>query len=263
MEFLNSDQTLGVGLTDDKGFEPLDQFRLLILVGVTGAGKTTLQKALETEYAFCTLPGRRRLTDKVIIPQMQDNPHLVRDRARRFALTKGYRERHPGGMAHVLSRIKIKRPCTTLILFDGLRGVDEVCFARERFPQALFIVLTAPDSVRIMRLLDRQDTFDRITSSPTEELAQMLETLCPPDQIKILYDFIRQRGIPQSALMEKARIVLKERENYEQEKACEFLTRAARDRTIVVNSAELSPEQVFGRVKAGLTKILSPARIRQ
>ncbi|MEZ4622200.1 MAG: hypothetical protein R2867_42765 [Caldilineaceae bacterium] len=47
-------------------------------------------------------------------------------------------------------------------IFDGLRGANEVAAAATALPKAHFVVLDAPDLIRVQRLLGRSDAFDRI-----------------------------------------------------------------------------------------------------
>ncbi len=80
---------------------------LLILVGLTGTGKTTTVNALrEVGLDFHLLPNRRAMTDEFIIGYLQkldgDSVEVVRDRTERFAYTRRYREMFPGGMAWAL-----------------------------------------------------------------------------------------------------------------------------------------------------------------
>ena len=94
-------------------WQPISQAQLLILVGVTGVGKSTTAEALnQTDYTFELLPNRRALTDQLIIAtlQQQDGQPIktVRDRALRFDFTRRYREQFPGGMAHALAQLWVK-----------------------------------------------------------------------------------------------------------------------------------------------------------
>ncbi len=59
----------------------------------------------------------------------------VLDRVERFRLTARYRERHPGGMAHALSRLRVDPAALGgHLIFDGLRGVDEIGWAIAHLP---------------------------------------------------------------------------------------------------------------------------------
>ena len=72
------------------------------------------------------------------------------------ALTARYRESHPGGMAHALSRLRIDPPPSAgHLIFDGLRGVDEILWAIAHFPRSRFLGLRAPEAMRLLRLLGR------------------------------------------------------------------------------------------------------------
>ena len=83
------------------------QNNLLILVGLTGTGKTTTVNALrEAGLEFSLLPNRREITDEYIIAYLQklngDPVEVVTDRMARFAYTRRFREIFAGGMAEAL-----------------------------------------------------------------------------------------------------------------------------------------------------------------
>ena len=101
---------------------------LLVLVGFTGAGKSTTLAALEGRGVLSAiLPDRRELTDKVILPAMTGDPaRRITDRLERFSLTAAFREKHPGGMGEVLEQISVPRA-----LPDGLIVRQAGC--RKRF----------------------------------------------------------------------------------------------------------------------------------
>ena len=165
---------LGVG-RPPAGWVAIVDMPVLILVGVTGVGKSTAVDALRTRWgAISLLPNRRKIADLLVIPTVQGwdggPPTVVTDRRRRFDYTGRYRQRHPGGLAHAFSRLVLqRRPATTgrgaVTIFDGLRGADEVSFAAQGLPLARFAVLNAPDVVRVERLLQRQDAFDQVSEN--------------------------------------------------------------------------------------------------
>jgi hypothetical protein len=122
---------------------------VLILVGVTGVGKSTTLAALDAAgFDYMLLPDRRQLTDDLIIARLQaedgETIRLVTDRAERFDYTRRYRERYGGGMAHALTSLRVDSDSARqTLLFDGLRGVDEVRYAADHLPLARFLVLDA------------------------------------------------------------------------------------------------------------------------
>ena len=165
---------LGVG-RPPAGWVAIVDMPVLILVGVTGVGKSTAVDALRTRWGeISLLPNRRKIADLLVIPTVQgwdgDPPTVVTDRRRRFDYTGRYRQRHPGGLAHAFSRLVLqRRPAApgrgAVTIFDGLRGADEVSFAAQSLPLARFAVLNAPDVVRVERLLQRQDAFDQVSEN--------------------------------------------------------------------------------------------------
>ena len=81
-------------------------------------------------------------------------------------------------MGHALSRLAVDpAEAGSLLLFDGLRGFNEVQHAATYFPKAYFIVLDAPDTVRLARLLKRAVTFDSIHLPTSTEGQTMLTAL--------------------------------------------------------------------------------------
>ena len=165
---------LGVG-RPPAGWVAIVDMPVLILVGVTGVGKSTAVDALRARWGeISLLPNRRKIADLLVIPTVQgwdgDPPTTVTDRRRRFDYTGRYRQRHPGGLAHAFSRLVLqRRPAVpgrgAVTIFDGLRGADEVSFAAQSLPLARFAVLNAPDVVRVERLLQRQDAFDQVSEN--------------------------------------------------------------------------------------------------
>src|SRR3546814_4932803 len=84
----------GVGLsTGDR----LRDRPMVVLVGLTGAGKTTAVERLQATLPLAAvLPDRRALTDRLILPLMTGSAGPVTDRVERFRLTAAFKERHPG-----------------------------------------------------------------------------------------------------------------------------------------------------------------------
>ena len=129
---------------------------LFVLVGLTGAGKTTLADALVAAGLAAALPDRRRLTDAVILGERAGRL----DRAGRFAATAAFRKAAPGGMGEILAALSVAAPPERPFLFDGLRGAAELaCFARQA-PAARFLALSASDGTRAQRIAGRGDRFD-------------------------------------------------------------------------------------------------------
>lgn len=261
MQFFKLSDAIGVGDTKNNLYRPLDQFFSCILVGVTGAGKTTLKTRLLKKYRFYPLPGRRILTDRIILPLMQQNDEIhgpVNDRNKRFAYTKAFRDIHPGGMGYVLSQIKIKDVnCSTPVLFDGLRGIDEIRYAAKTILSTFFIVLTAPDHIRIKRLMSRQDPFDKIKGRITASDVAQFEKICSSCQQEELFDYAKKIGISKAAVVEKAKIIIKEKNNYDHEAAGCFLAGTVPDRTIVIDSSKHSPQQIVTAVDMRLQNKIS------
>ena len=72
-------------------FLPLTEFLLVILVGLTGVGKSTVIASLREKLNFTLLPNRREITNEVIIRALQEEddypPTQVTDRVKRLEYT--------------------------------------------------------------------------------------------------------------------------------------------------------------------------------
>lgn len=240
---------------------PVPELPLVIFVGVTGVGKTTMLRRLESRVSCTLLPDRRSLADRVVFPSMQSELGLPRapigDRVGRFRLTAAYRERHPGGMAHALSRLRVDPSLVRgVLVFDGLRGADEVGWAAEGFPLARFIALQAPASVRLARLLERGEAFDQaftpgFGAAPSlgHVYAEVrgLEDLVSPAELEPLLGEIDT--VTRARLAEKARIVVAEAENYDPDAALRLLSeRLPEERLLVVDTARTRPDRAVEQV---------------
>jgi hypothetical protein len=234
---------------------------LLILVGVTGVGKsTTLDYLQQSALRFSLLPDRRELTDRLIIGYLQTVDGLpvqpVKDRRERFAYTRRYHQLFPGGMSHALSQLVVDTAAhPDWLCFDGLRGEGEVAHATRVLPQARFVVLDAPDLVRVQRLLGRSDRFDQISSNTSstatngqnslaavgvadgdalftaDEIAALLQLAAPP---------VGSGIIAVEELRAKLQIVVEERRNYDPQAAIAYLKAHAPDRTLLIDTTQVA-----------------------
>lgn len=252
---------VGYGAAPSATWQPLATRPLLVLVGVTGVGKSTTLAALQrVGLAYHALPDRRELTDRLIIPTMlaaTDAPLTpVTDRTQRFALTRAYREQHPGGMSAALSTLLVDVTQTPgLLLFDGLRGANEVTHAAQTLPQARFVMLDAPDIVRVIRLMDRQDPFDVIAARASTHAAHELqrfidlgvegaEALFTPQEQHILADLVSMGEATADDLRKALTIVVEERRNYDPTATRAALEANAPERTLIVDTVADAPQSV-------------------
>lgn len=238
---------------------------LVILVGLTGVGKSTTLTALEAQgVTFSLLPNRRTLTDDILIPAVQQADGLPRqtitDRVARFQYTARYRELYPGGMAHALSRLAIDPQLMPVPrLFDGLRGREEVMAAAELLPQSRFVVLEAADTVRLERLLQRGDAFDLVEGGAADQDVQAGLAAMPG--IDGVFDAAARiqlarlptrLGLSAEDLLQKVSIIVTERQNYDSQAALAFLQTLPAMRRLVVDTALMPPETVAAEIAAWL-----------
>lgn len=233
-------------------------FPLLIFVGVTGVGKSTTLTALaKTGHPFHMLPDRRTLTDEIIIPTVQaalgEALLPITDRTRRFAYTRRYRELYPAGMVHALAQLQIPAPQEIPWAFDGLRGADEVRHAAEQLPKARFVVLDAPDVLRVERLLDRGDRFDQVANQGTPDQALFadlpgVDDIFDADAQAHLRRLVSDQQVSAAELRAKLAIVVAERQNYDPAAAIATLAQLAAQRTLVIDTSTCTPDQAARRI---------------
>jgi len=242
-------------------FQPVVELPLVIMVGLTGVGKSTVLELLQKRLNFWLLPNRRTLTDEVIIAllQQEDGQPLqpVTDRLKRFEYTARYRTQYPGGMAHALSRLALDTNRVTMpLFFDGLRGLNEVEHGAALLPQARFVLLDAPDTVRLGRLLNRADAFDSATVdiSPADEDVQTrlraipdIENVFTGSQLVQIARLAAQTSAGE--LLKKAAIIVEERRNYDSGAARDYLaTHLSAQKRLVVDTAHLPPQIVTRQI---------------
>lgn len=236
-----------------EGWTALRACPLLVLVGVTGVGKSTTLARMEEQGArLAALPERRTLTDRLIIPAVQaaagEAIAPVVDRAARFGYTRRFREMYGGGMAQALTLISVAPEIACQpVLFDGLRGADEIAFALEHLPQARFVMLDAPDVVRVLRLLGRNDSFDRMASGSQaagggdpvtlgDLVVDEVGALFSEDEVVRLRALVGSGMVTADEVQAKVRIVLEERRNYDPAATRRLLEEAGGTRALIVET---------------------------
>jgi AAA domain len=223
----------------------------LVLVGVTGVGKTTTLEALKSlGFHLSLLPDRRLVTDVVMIDALAG--HAVTDREERFKWTAKYRELHPGGMSEAIGKLAINlESLRPPLVFDGLRGLEEVSYAANHYAKARFIVLDAPDTVRVQRLLGRSDAFDRMmikhsNASTLEQLANISGVGLVFSQIEL--EQLANLDLPASEIVAKCKIVVTERRNYDPVAAREYLQGLSGARVLYVDTTAFPPLEVAKQI---------------
>ncbi|MER3481325.1 MAG: hypothetical protein C4327_12855 [Meiothermus sp.] len=225
---------------------PLTDLPLLVLVGLTGVGKSSLLGALE----YPTLPDRREVVDRYVLPLFGAEPPL--GRSERFALTRRFRQEHPGGVAEALA--KAHTLPTWPLLFDGLRGEDEVRYALHHLPRSYFIVLEARDLTRLSRLLNRGDRFDlvRVDAADLGAMQELARGVLSPGELEQALSW----GVPAHDLMAKLKIVAEERKNYDPEGARRALQNSPR--ALFLDTETLTIAEEAERIRAFVDRIARP-----
>ncbi|GEM44977.1 AAA family ATPase [Deinococcus cellulosilyticus] len=226
---------------------PLKDQPILIVVGVTGVGKsTTLDELQALGVPFTLLPNRREVTDDFIF-----DGEVITDRSERFKRTAKFRETHPGGMGQLLTELYLQEAPKNTLIFDGLRGLDEVQHAAQN-SQSRFIVLDAPDLVRASRLLGRGDTFDQVQVETSGSTLESLKSLKGIDQVFSEEDIVAlsQLDAPAENILAKVKIVVDERKNYDPKEANAYLTGLGDSkRVLYVDTTRSNPAEVARLVK--------------
>lgn len=264
LPYLDLGPGLGAGGPIPAGWDAIAARPLLVLVGVTGVGKsTTLAHLMAGDIACSLLPDRRVLTDALIIPAMQAAAGLpsgpVNDRKLRFELTRRYRERFAGGMADALSQLCLdpaRRP--GLLVFDGLRGENEIAHAATALPRARFAMLDAPDAVRVQRLLGRNDAFDRMAAGAPlagkparlADLDAESSGLFSTEEEANLLGLVASGAVSAEELRAKLRIVIEERKNYSPAATRAALLAHAGERAVIIDTTLDAPPTVAERIAA-------------
>lgn len=240
------------------GYVPLAERCVLVLVGLTGAGKTTTVEGLTTAVALAAImPDRRALTDRAILPAMSGAGGPVTDRVERFRLTAAFKERYPGGMGDVLSWLLLPADLPPgPVLFDGLRGEAEVA-AAARLPGARFIVLDCPPEHRLWRLCGRDDPFDRAAVSSAAAAAgdgdgAMRRALCSEgfdtlvDAVAFdgLVRLLGDRAVEPATAARSAAIIVEESRHYDPVRARTALQRLAPGRVLQVDTGTIPAPDV-------------------
>jgi len=243
-------------------YTPLTELSLLIMVGLTGAGKTTTLIALyKVGLVYSILPNRREVTDQIIITSLQQATgqplQPVNDRIERFRYTAEYRAQNPGGMSHALSCLAVKsKDLDSRLIFDGLRGLEEVEYAASYFPLARFIILDAPDMVRLSRLLTRGDSFDQggapindmvSNDSLRHELAKIadIEAIFSPMQLNQIAHLPQTHQLEPVNIIKQTKVIVEERRNYDSHAAKDYLSQnLPAERVLLVDTAAHPPNEV-------------------
>ena len=161
-----------VSLVGGEGLRPLGERALLMLVALTGTGKSTTLARLRArlgDTGASAIPSRRELADWIVIPTAQalagEPIEPILDRRRRFAYTRCFAEHVPGGMAAAFSWLYLAADYDGCLLSEGIRGQNEIQYALENFPRWRIVELTLNPLTRLRRLSRRRDDFDRASGT--------------------------------------------------------------------------------------------------
>ena len=235
---------------------------LIFVVGLTGVGKSSSLEGVYAQRPITLLPNRRELTDQIIIPEVQrwDGQPVVSvtDRLERFDYTRRYRERHSGGVVHALKGYLEHTPLSedAPVLFDNIRGEDEVRYALNTFANSRFIILDAPPLERLKRMASRKDSFDQVRATRLENdtFIANVQTVPDADTVFDLYEVARLEaaGYDEDALLTGVRIISREQVDYDAQAALSVLEHLPETRLLYVDTSKRPLEDVVALLVAWL-----------
>lgn len=256
---------LATGAPIPEGWARLVDMPLGIVVGGMGAGKSTLIHSLrQSGLVFTLLPNRRDLTERLIVAPIQREdgltPHKL-NRLERLPYIQRFHHHQPAGLGYAISLLSID-PAQVLpqgqplLLFDGLRGVDEVQYAYQHMPRAFFVGLYASEFVRLNRLLERHDAYDYISKGSTplasgEEMVSLKELGIPlgdavftAEEAQMLLESVQHGLIDAVELRDRLTLLCAERELYDLTATFSLMQTLASERSLTIDTTLLTPEQV-------------------
>ena len=134
------------------------------------------------------------------------------------------------------------------LIFDGLRGENEIVHAVRLFPKARFLFLHAPDFVRVQRLVQRQDAFDAVAVDgdgvDTAVLRKLATGILTNQELDQLLSQVSKGEIDAQELQAKLTIVRSERQNYDPDATLTALQNLAPDRLILGDTVVFSAEEI-------------------
>jgi dephospho-CoA kinase len=236
---------------------------ILFIIGLTGVGKSTTLKVLQSSASkFELLPNRRELADTIIIPEVQRaegrEQRAEKDRLERFRLTAKYREMYPASMVHALQHFLAENKMTEQnLIFDNIRGLDECRAAAQTFPGSRFIFLDAPPIIRLKRIIGRGDSFDQVAATRLENdsFIEKLLALNGAEKLFDVYEIARldTSGIDESKILDAVQIILTEHQNYNSSNAKHYLESQLDDtRLLYLDTSQLAIEEVAKKIQEWL-----------
>ncbi len=273
--FENLTPYLGIGETPPEGWRAITAFPLLILVGGSGVGKSVAIQQLTQRWhpeALYVLPNRRELTDRLVVAPLQraDGAEVkALGRMEKLAYIRRFRQLHPPGLAYPFAHLWVDGRLLDgrgLLVFDGLRGEEEVRFAAAALPQARFAAFDAPVFVRLCRLINRNDAYDSVSGSPARPLLnnglQNGTNLCQrlgvpeacgmfsPDEEEALHGLLASGEVAEKDLRDRLKVLAGEYGLYDVEAAIRILNDLAPERTVTIDTVTHNPQQVGKRLFA-------------
>lgn len=155
-------------LSPHVGYRSLMEQPVLMLVALTGTGKSTSLAALQQVASGAyqsAIPSRRELADLIVLPMAQsllgEKSTSTLDRVQRFAYTRYFAEQITGSFAAVYASLYLQSESALPIISEGIRGANEIDFVLEHCPNWRVVELWLDPLTRLKRLSNRDDAFDQ------------------------------------------------------------------------------------------------------
>ncbi len=157
-----------VSLEPGPGRKPLGEQALLMVVALTGTGKSTALDIVNWRLGgggLGLIPARREVADWIAIPLAQHWAGAAltptSDRVQRFTYTRRFAQRVEGGLAAAFSWLNLADDYAGTLLSEGIRGENEISFALSHFPSWRIVELALHPLTRLRRLSERKQAFDQ------------------------------------------------------------------------------------------------------
>lgn len=229
---------------------------------------TTLDLLLADEYfqgcGICPfgLPDRRELTERLIIAEVQrelGEPIRKLKRLERVSYIKQFKEQRPAGLAYAMSQLalnvqEMQNSETLFLVFDGLRGEEEVKFTLSKMPMARLVMFYTSDVVRLQRLLNRNDDYDNIQGEETRAEIPLAGELkgfgfLNSGEINTLLELVASGKIIGEELLNKLTLLEAEYSMYDVHSTRQILQDLGGERVIEVDTTMEKPDQIARKIQ--------------
>ncbi|MBP9758758.1 hypothetical protein KBD45_03615 [Candidatus Dojkabacteria bacterium] len=244
---------ISIGSPIKKGYRPLIEFPMVFFVSLTGDGATSTIEKMENKYSkLLILPSRRYFTDKVTIPWslLKQGKEIknVENRKLRYEFSKYFRKFNPEGFVGILRQLSINPECENIdyVLYDSLRHVRELVYTNRYFNKPLYVLFKTKLVDRVKRISNQNYSFSDIGKSESYNSIFHIpgwNSTFTQKQMDEIDSLIKLNEINIEGASKAIQIIIKEHQEYDHDRLTMKLFDIAHDRTFLVDSSELNPEE--------------------